>query len=121
MAARSTKVALVSRSLAVRRDSVVGTRRIYDSVRAIFVASPIPFIVGHKERFRQLLTWSLTGLHCEGRGLLKKARRKGLRECIHPTCERDQRPAKIMLSRPLGLSDSSAGGVSADWESSGGI
>ena len=81
----------------------------------------MPFVVGHKGRLRQLLTWLLTGLHCVGRGLLKKARRKGLRECIHPTCERDQRPAKIMLSRLLGLSGSSAGGVSADWESSGGI
>lgn len=34
------------------------------------------------------LTWLLTGLHWEGKVLLKKVRRKGLRECIHSAYER---------------------------------
>ena len=51
---------------------------------------------------------------------MKKARRKGLRECIHPTYERDQ-PAKRVLAWLFGLSGSSAGGMSSDGDSSDGI
>ena len=52
--ARSEYGAVVSRSRPCSSDSVVGTKRIW---------------------------WS-TGRHCEGRVLLKKARRKGFRGCI---------------------------------------
>lgn len=41
------------------------------------------------------MMWCWTGLHCEGRGLLKKAARNGFRGCIHSTGD---------LRRPLGRS-----------------
>ena len=58
--------------------------------------------VGDERALRQLLTWLLTGLHWEGNELLKKARRKGLSECIHPPYGRDQRSATCKLSKASG-------------------
>lgn len=41
--------------------------------------------------------WCWTGLHCEGRGLLKKAARNGFRGCIHSTGD----PRRLLGRSPL--------------------
>lgn len=75
----------VSRSLPVIRHSVVGTRRTCDIVNSETLDS-----IQACGSFPEELTWLLTGLHWEGKVLLKKVRRKGLRECIHSAYERRQ-------------------------------
>lgn len=71
--ARSTYVVFDSRSFPVSKHSVVGTRSI------------CPKSISRVRELRAVLTWLLTGLHCCGKGLLKNARKKGLKECIHTT------------------------------------